>query len=196
VEGADPLGLTSITDLRYEVALGDDTVTPEEFAEIVALQQPLVRWRGRWVRVDLDATDRMAELAGDRASLELTEALAAALSGQHRVDDLGWVETVADGDLGALLEKLRDAGAPGEAEIVGIHGDLRPYQRRGVAWLQRLAELGMGGVLADEMGLGKTLMAIALLTSRQQDRPTSSCARPRWSATGSGSSPASPPTCR
>jgi superfamily II DNA or RNA helicase len=171
VEGADPLGLTSITDLRYEVALGDDTVTPEEFAEIVALQQPLVRWRGRWVRVDLDATDRMAELAGDRASLELTEALAAALSGQHRIDDLGWVETVADGDLGALLEKLRDAGAPGDAEIVGIHGDLRPYQRRGVAWLQRLAELGMGGVLADEMGLGKTLMAISLLTSRQQDRP-------------------------
>jgi SNF2 family DNA or RNA helicase len=29
----------------------------------------------------------------------------------------------------------------------------------------------MGGVLADEMGLGKTLMAIALLTSRDQDRP-------------------------
>jgi superfamily II DNA or RNA helicase len=171
VEGADPLGLTSITDLRYEVALGDDTVTPEEFAEIVALKQPLVRWRGRWVRVDLDAVDRMAELAGDRASLELTEALAAALSGQHRVDDLGWVETVADGDLGVLLERLRDAGAPDEAEIVGIHGDLRPYQRRGVAWLQRLSELGMGGVLADEMGLGKTVMAIALLTSRRQDRP-------------------------
>jgi superfamily II DNA or RNA helicase len=171
VEGAAPLGLTSITDLRYEVALGDDTLSPEEFAEIVALKQPLVRWRGTWVQVDLDAVDKMAALAGDHASLELTEALAAALSGQHRVDDLGWVETVADGDLGALLERLRDAGAPGEAEIVGIQGDLRPYQRRGVAWLQRLSELGMGGVLADEMGLGKTVMAIALLTSRQQDRP-------------------------
>ena len=42
-------------------------------------------------------------------------------------------------------------------------GELRDYQQRGVAWLQRLTELGMGGVLADEMGLGKTLMAIALL---------------------------------
>jgi superfamily II DNA or RNA helicase len=171
VEGADPLGLTSITDLRYEVALGDDTLSPEEFAEIVALKQPLVRWRGSWVQVDLDAVDRMAALAGDHTSLELTEALAAALSGQHRVDDLGWVETVADGDLGLLLERLRDAGAPGEADIVGIHGDLRPYQRRGVAWLQRLGELGIGGVLADEMGLGKTVMAIALLSSRPQDRP-------------------------
>jgi SNF2 family DNA or RNA helicase len=48
---------------------------------------------------------------------------------------------------------------------------LRPYQERGVAWLQRLSQLGMGGVLADEMGLGKTLQAIAMLTARPQDRP-------------------------
>jgi hypothetical protein len=46
VEGADAARLSSITDLRYEVALGDDTLSDEEFAEIVALKQPLVRWRG------------------------------------------------------------------------------------------------------------------------------------------------------
>ncbi|MFA9429532.1 DEAD/DEAH box helicase [Egicoccus sp. AB-alg2] len=171
VEGADPLGLSSIADLRYEVALGDDTLSADEFAEIVALKQPLVRWRGSWVRVDLDEVDRMAELAGQTASLELTEALAAALSGQHKVADLGWVDAVADGALGELIDRLRQAEEPGDARIEHIHGDLRPYQRRGVAWLQRLTELGMGGVLADEMGLGKTLMAIALLTSRAQDRP-------------------------
>jgi hypothetical protein len=171
VEGAAPLGLSSITDLHYEAALGDDALSSDEFAQLVATRQPLVRWRGAWVRVDLDEVDGMGALIGQTASLELTEALAAALSGQHRVDDLGFVDTVADGDLGALLERLRDGGAPGDADIVGITGDLRPYQRRGVAWLQRLGELGMGGVLADEMGLGKTLMAIALLTSRSQDRP-------------------------
>ncbi|MEX1179115.1 MAG: DEAD/DEAH box helicase [Nitriliruptor sp.] len=171
VEGAAPLGLTSLTDLAYEVALGDDTLSAEEFADIVALQQPLVRWRGSWVRVDHEDTDRLAELAGSSASLELTEALAAALSGQTYVDDLGWVETVADGDLGRLLEQLRTADAPGDAHIVGIHGELRPYQERGIAWMQRLSELGLGGVLADQMGLGKTVMAIALLASRTQDRP-------------------------
>jgi superfamily II DNA or RNA helicase len=171
VEGAAPLGLTSLTDLAYEVALGDDALTPEEFADIVALKQPLVRWRGSWVRVDHDEVDRLGELAGSSASLELTEALAAALSGQAYVDDLGWVETVAEGDLGRLLEQLRTADAPGDARIVGIEGELRPYQERGVAWMQRLSELGLGGVLADQMGLGKTIMAIALLSSREQDRP-------------------------
>jgi hypothetical protein len=171
VEGAAPLGLTGLTDLRYEVALGDDVLTPEEFAEIVALKQPLVRWRGAWVRVDHDEAGRFGALAGETAALELTEALAAALSGQHHVTDLGWVETVADGAVGALIERLRASDGPQEAQIVGIAGELRDYQVRGVAWLQRLTELGMGAVLADQMGLGKTIQAMALLTSRAQDRP-------------------------
>jgi superfamily II DNA or RNA helicase len=171
VDGAAPLGLSSITDLRYEVALGDDTISSEEFARIVALGQPLVRWRGSWVRIDHGEVDRIGQLAGDSASLELTEALAAALSGQHHVDDLGWVETVADGAVGALIERLRTSDGPEAARIVGIEGDLRDYQERGVAWLQRLSELGMGGVLADQMGLGKTIQAMALLTSRSQERP-------------------------
>jgi superfamily II DNA or RNA helicase len=171
VDGAAPLGLASLTDLRYELALGDDVLSREEFAAIVAMRAPLVRWRGSWVQVDHGEVDRLAELAGRSASLELTEALAAALSGQHQVTDLGWVDTVADGEVGELIARLRDHDRPGDARIVGIEGQLRPYQERGVAWLQRLTDLGMGGVLADDMGLGKTIQAIALLTSRPQDRP-------------------------
>jgi superfamily II DNA or RNA helicase len=171
VDGAAPLGLASLTDLRYELALGDDLLSEEEFTAIIALRAPLVRWRGSWVQVDHGEVDRLAELAGRSASLELTEALAAALSGQHQVADLGWVDTVADGEVGELIRRLRDHDRPGDARIVGIDGQLRPYQERGVAWLQRLTELGMGGVLADEMGLGKTIQAMALLTSRPQDRP-------------------------
>jgi superfamily II DNA or RNA helicase len=167
----DGLALASLTDLRYEVALGDDSLTSEEFHRIVDLKAPLVRWRGRWVRVDHGETDRIAALAGRTAALRLTEALAAALSGTYHTRDAGPVAAVADGDLLRLLDRLRGAEAPATARIVGIDGELRAYQERGVAWLQRLSELGMGGVLADEMGLGKTLQAIALLTGRAQDRP-------------------------
>lgn len=44
-----------------------------------------------------------------------------------------------------------------------LEGVLRPYQKRGVAWLGFLREHGFGGILADEMGLGKTLQALAHL---------------------------------
>jgi superfamily II DNA or RNA helicase len=41
---------------------------------------------------------------------------------------------------------------------------LRPYQSQGVAWLNLLREVGLGGILADDMGLGKTVQILALLS--------------------------------
>lgn len=49
----------------------------------------------------------------------------------------------------------------------GLQATLRPYQSEGVAFLQRLAAEGGGGVLADEMGLGKTLQTIAHICVEQ-----------------------------
>jgi SNF2 family DNA or RNA helicase len=52
-------------------------------------------------------------------------------------------------------------------EPPGFRGTLRPYQRLGLGWLDRLAELGLGGCLADDMGLGKTVQVLALLLHRK-----------------------------
>jgi SNF2 family DNA or RNA helicase len=54
------------------------------------------------------------------------------------------------------------------AVAVAVEATLRPYQREGLAWLQKLRAVGAGGVLADDMGLGKTLQTIALLASEKQ----------------------------
>jgi len=57
----------------------------------------------------------------------------------------------------------------------GFRGELRGYQQEGLAWMQRLRQLGLGGVLADDMGLGKTVQVLALLHAekrgRRLDRP-------------------------
>ncbi len=45
----------------------------------------------------------------------------------------------------------------------GFHGELRPYQREALGWLDFLASFGFGGVLADDMGLGKTVQVLAWL---------------------------------
>jgi len=61
-----------------------------------------------------------------------------------------------------------------EAEPVqepkAFRGELRPYQRAGLGWLNNLASLGLGGCLADDMGLGKTIQVLALLQSRREAR--------------------------
>ena len=46
---------------------------------------------------------------------------------------------------------------------------LRGYQRNGLAWLNRLSRLGIGGLLADDMGLGKTHQGLALLQGAAKD---------------------------
>lgn len=50
-----------------------------------------------------------------------------------------------------------------EPEPEGFEGRLRPYQMRGLGWLDVLHRIGLGGCLADDMGLGKTIQALALL---------------------------------
>ncbi len=69
------------------------------------------------------------------------------------------------------LQKLIDAFRNGhETQLAapkGFAGTLRPYQEKGLAWLQFLRESEHGGILADDMGLGKTAQALAhILTEK------------------------------
>jgi SNF2 family DNA or RNA helicase len=65
----------------------------------------------------------------------------------------------------ALLERV--GGASGACDIpADFRGELRPYQREGVAWLQALRDAGLGAVLADDMGLGKTVQALCAVRGR------------------------------
>ena len=78
-------------------------------------------------------------------------------------------------DLGSpiprVLSKLRTgmshmreiAVAPLPRTPAGFVGELMPYQREGLRWLNALAGAELGGVLADDMGLGKTIEVLAHL---------------------------------
>ncbi len=165
------LGKEQLSAFRWEAAIGADTLTAEEFAEIVALKQPLVRWKGQWVRVDADAMPALAQLSGTTGTLPGVEALSVALAGQHETAELGDVEVVADGALATLVDQLRSAGADRQPRLDGIDATLRDYQLRGVAWLQLMSDLGLGALLADDMGLGKTLQTISLLAGREAVTP-------------------------
>ena len=69
-----------------------------------------------------------------------------------------------------MLSQLHDKNAFAPIDDPrALQGNLRDYQRRGVAWLQYLERLGLNPCLADDMGLGKTLEVIARLLKEREE---------------------------
>jgi hypothetical protein len=161
--------MRTLLNFRWQVALGGEVLTEAEVNALAEAKRPLVRLRGRWVTVDPELLAKLRR--PPRKAMRAVEALAATLSGEVEVEaDGGRVPIVATGDLADLAERIRSvAEAPGDlAAPTGLVATLRPYQRRGVAWLAAMCDLGLGGCLADDMGLGKTIQVIALHLHRRE----------------------------
>ncbi|WP_344182739.1 DEAD/DEAH box helicase [Kribbella lupini] len=171
VSGPD-FTLHDLLAFKWRPTLDGSELTEQEITALAEAKRPMIRMRGRWVRIDQDLVRKLRR--GTSRKLTGAEALAAALTGRVEVDG----ELVAfepSGSLETMVGRLRTGPganrAPDESaaeepepfvEPAGLHATLRDYQRRGVAWMAQLAELGLGGCLADDMGLGKTIQVIAL----------------------------------
>jgi SNF2 family DNA or RNA helicase len=111
--------------------------------------------------------------AGRLGISRLEAAALAALDEAAQLAGLVWQGGEGLRTLGRILHET--GGIPAAAVPKTFHAELRPYQARGVAWLQFLRSGGFGGVLADDMGLGKTVQTLAHLAIEKAegrlDRP-------------------------
>ena len=171
--GGGRLGLDSVVDFDWQVALGDETLSLQELEELAQAKVPLVRLRGQWVEVSADQVRAgLALLRGEaEGRSSLRDAVRMAIGGEDPGRGLEISEVRGQGEVGGLLSRLLKGTAPdaaGDLEAPpGLRAVLRPYQRRGYTWLNFLGELGVGACLADDMGLGKTLQTLAMI---QRDR--------------------------
>jgi superfamily II DNA or RNA helicase len=166
-------GMGDLVDFRSDLAVGDDSLDPDELEELARLKVPLVRLRGQWVELDdrhLQAALKFLERSRDRSgTMTAAEALLDGLGGVD--DDLPVVGVDADGWLGDLLSGQADRRLAPVPTPASFRGELRPYQERGLAWLSFLGNLGLGAVLADDMGLGKGPQTLALLAKDKETSP-------------------------
>ncbi|WP_307060429.1 DEAD/DEAH box helicase [Streptomyces achromogenes] len=157
-----------LLQFRWQLAIGGDPLSEAEMDALAEAHRPVVRLRDQWVLVDpaLVRKARKRELG----LLDPVDALSVALSGVAEVDG-ETVEAVPVGALAALRDRLTAGVRPAEPPA-GLHAVLRDYQLRGLAWLDLMTSLGLGGCLADDMGLGKTITVIALHLKRARSEPT------------------------
>ncbi|WP_345943580.1 DEAD/DEAH box helicase [Streptomyces sp. SID8352] len=167
----DGTGFFESADLlrfRWQLALGGDPLTEAEMDTLAEAHRPVVRLRDRWVLVDPELVRRARRR--DLGLLDPVDALAVALTGSAEADG-ETVEVVPEGALAALRDRLTAGIRPAEPPP-GLRATLRDYQLRGLAWLELMTSLGLGGCLADDMGLGKTVTVIALHLKRARTEPT------------------------
>jgi SNF2 family DNA or RNA helicase len=174
VSKAGKFGRDQLVEFRWELAVGDDTLTEDEIAVLAETKAPLIRLRGQWVAVDPEQLRRGLEFLERKPTGRKTAAEILALAASHpdEIDTPLEVTAVrADGWLGDLLggaaaQSLRPLQPPD-----GFTAALRPYQQRGLSWLAFLSSLGLGSCLADDMGLGKTVQLLAVETLQRHQDP-------------------------
>jgi SNF2 family DNA or RNA helicase len=169
--GKSPAGkglfqLANLIEYKYELAIADQTITPEEWQQLVNTKTPLIQFRGQWMELDVAKMQQMLEFwqshQETQPELTIRELIQTAATNEE-------LEVEPDASLAAMMANLND---PSQIQPIEnpplLQGTLREYQKRGVAWIQYLERLGLNGCLADDMGLGKTIQVIAALIQEKE----------------------------
>lgn len=187
---AEPAGYELAWDLMWE----GQVLSAEQRKRLAYSGSPLVYMNDQWLQVN-ESQIQAARLSlahdAQPRRLSLFQALQTVqtyVESNAAADDWLWTEVLAAAtdslpDLPVVMAPLperlqqireclqavsRDEDRP---EPPGFVGQLRPYQKRGLAWLWYLHQIGLGACLADDMGLGKTIQTIALCLEQEQIRP-------------------------
>ena len=177
-------GARTLLDFSMSVALGAETLTPEEIEALLNSDDGLVMIRGQWVELDREKLKeaiahwenvRRMTAGGELSFFQGMRLLAGSSMELDQTLDLEssaeWSVVIPGAALSDILAKLRN---PSIVDQIGVRNGfkaiLRPYQKDGLSWLLLLKELNLGACLADDMGLGKTIQVLAMLTVLQQDR--------------------------
>ena len=165
--GFAELGLGALVRYTWQIALGKHILTLKEFEDLARQGSPLVRAGDQWVEIrpeDMQhAVAFLSKNPGGETTLMEAVRLAYASDSQRTglpvlgMSATGWVDQLfGAGDSENTF--MQQAEVPDT-----FHGELRPYQERGLSWLVFLQKMGLGACLADDMGLGKTIQLLALL---------------------------------
>ncbi len=151
------LGLESLLDFDWQVAIGKHKISKKDFEKLLKMAGRIVRFAGHYVYISKeDAVKLQSRLKARPPRASGARLIGVALCGRYGSENVFISQKLKD-SIAALL-KDQDLEVPKQIKAV-----LRPYQIRGFRWLARNLLISMGSILADDMGLGKTVQLITAL---------------------------------
>lgn len=158
-----------VHQVDWHLALGQDPLSLDELKQLAVHQQRLVQFRGQWIELADDVIRWTHRLQSLPTEVDTGTAIRWGIEGQistpsPQQDDALPATIKAEGWMAEVMARLlqRETIEP-VSPSPAFNGTLRPYQLRGLAWLDFLHRFGLGACLADDMGLGKTVQALALV---------------------------------
>ena len=151
----------SLSDFNYQLALGESTLSKEEFEVLVQHVGEVIAWGDQYVYVDPEEIQKYRDRLQNAPKYSPLEKVRALLVGE--VDG---IEVFASDELKKQLKNIETVRGVKLPQT--LKATLRPYQQRGYEWLMKNIRLGLGSLIADDMGLGKTLQVIATLTALKE----------------------------
>ncbi len=188
------LGLDALLDFRLDLMLGDASVSLSEIEQLSAESAGLLRIKGHWTEVDpeqlkdlLKAYEQVQKTLGhnkitllqalrlqmknDRLHLEHGNNVHSGTDKSTEVLEInqgswlrGWAARLVQAPAGQTAAGTGSRPESGD----DFRACLRPYQERGLFWLQEMKRMRLGACLADDMGLGKTIQVIALMNAMRR----------------------------
>jgi SNF2 family DNA or RNA helicase/uncharacterized Zn finger protein len=151
------ISLENLLEFNWQIAIGEQVVSIEEFKKILKHSGNLVRLMDRYVLLDeKEIAQLLKKIEQLPYHLEQEDLMQAILAQEIE----GAVVS-----LDSNLTKFSQSFNRHEQLPIphNLKADLRPYQERGFNWLMQNINSSFGSILADDMGLGKTIQIITVI---------------------------------
>ena len=158
------ISLDDILEFSYEVSLGDEKISLEDFNKLVEKNSGLVKYHDKYVLIDKEEGKKLTEqiLNANHKKMTRLQLLHASMSGRIQDYDFNYDEAYAN--------VIKDFARAVDVEPPNnLKGTLRPYQQTGLKWLWTNVSKGFGCCMADDMGLGKTIQVISLILKLKEE---------------------------
>ncbi|MCF6137306.1 DEAD/DEAH box helicase [Pseudalkalibacillus berkeleyi] len=161
----DGVGLSSLLNFNWKIAIGDIEMSVEEFKRLVYRRQYIIQKDDAWVMLPQDKIEEIFHEMNELEPIVRSRASFSTLVGvsAKNKDFQSEIDLDIDREVKDYLDHFLSPTEEQYHVPDNFQGELRPYQKKGYQWMRSHRDKRIGVCLADDMGLGKTIQAITYL---------------------------------